>query len=246
MPLYHIGEQWVARWKYIGHPEISAIVWRQFCRPGGTKGPNRIDGKVHIDIEIVSDVVCPWCYLGQQRLKLALEEVKGLLAADIAWKPYQLDPNTPPEGVDTFDYLAKKIGGPERVKRSHDMLTKLGEEIGLPFALEQAEILPNTLDAHRLLHWAGNDRPRKCRTRSCTRCSRRISSMAGMSAIMRRWRKSPRHAGMDRAEVGSASRLQIWICDTIRNEIAMPSAWASAACPSSSSTSSMRYPALRP
>jgi predicted DsbA family dithiol-disulfide isomerase len=111
--------------------------------------------KVHIDIEVVSDVVCPWCYLGQRRLKLALEEVKDILAADIIWKPYQLDPNTPPEGVDTFAYLEKRIGGADAVKRSHDMLTKLGEEIGLPFALDKATIFPNTLDAHRLVHWAG-------------------------------------------------------------------------------------------
>ncbi|MDB5522516.1 MAG: DSBA-like thioredoxin protein [Rhizobium sp.] len=111
--------------------------------------------KVHIDIEIVSDVVCPWCYVGQQRLKLALDEVKDALSADITWKPYQLDPTTPPEGVDAFEYLAKKIGGADAVRRSHEMLTKLGAEIGLPFALEKAKIFPNTLDAHRLIHWAG-------------------------------------------------------------------------------------------
>lgn len=109
----------------------------------------------HIDIEVVSDVVCPWCYLGQRRLRLALEEVKDVLAADIAWKPYQLEPNTPPEGFDTFDYLARKIGGADAVKRSHEMLRGLGAEIGLPFALEKAKIFPNTLDAHRLIHWAG-------------------------------------------------------------------------------------------
>jgi predicted DsbA family dithiol-disulfide isomerase len=111
--------------------------------------------KMHIDIEIISDVVCPWCYLGQRRLRLALAEVKDLLSADVTWKPYQLDPSVPPEGVDTFDYLARKIGGADQVKRSHEMLTRLGEEIGLPFALEKATRFPNTLDAHRLLHWAG-------------------------------------------------------------------------------------------
>jgi predicted DsbA family dithiol-disulfide isomerase len=108
-----------------------------------------------IQIDIISDVVCPWCYLGQRRLALALEEVKDLVAAATTWKPYQLEPNAPPEGFNTFDYLARKIGGPERVKQSHEMLKGLGAEIGLPFALEKAEIFPNTLDAHRLLHWAG-------------------------------------------------------------------------------------------
>ena len=111
--------------------------------------------RVHVDIEIVSDVVCPWCYLGQRRLRLALEEVHDVLTADITWKPYQLDPTTPPGGVDTFDYLAKKIGGADAVRRSHEMLAKLGAEIDLPFALAKAKIFPNTLDAHRLIHWAG-------------------------------------------------------------------------------------------
>lgn len=111
--------------------------------------------KQHIDIEIISDVVCPWCYLGQGRLKLALDEVKDTISADITWKPYQLEPNVPPGGFDTFDYLAKKIGGADQVRRSHEMLTKMGAEIGLPFALDKARRFPNTLDAHRLIHWAG-------------------------------------------------------------------------------------------
>ena len=108
-----------------------------------------------LDIDIVSDVVCPWCYLGQRRLGLALESLAGEIEAKITWKPYQLEPNAPPEGFEAFDYLARKIGGAERVRQSHEMLTKMGAEIGLPFAFEKATRLPNTLDAHRLLHWAG-------------------------------------------------------------------------------------------
>ncbi|WP_137153643.1 DsbA family oxidoreductase [Rhizobium sp. FKL33] len=107
-----------------------------------------------VKIDIISDVVCPWCYLGQARLGLALDRVKDALTASITWKPYQLEPNAPAEGLDTFDYLARKIGGADAVKRSHQMLTQLGDEIGLPFALDKAKIFPNTLDAHRLIHWA--------------------------------------------------------------------------------------------
>lgn len=107
-----------------------------------------------VKIDIISDVVCPWCYLGQARLALALDRVKDVLTASIAWKPYQLEPNAPAEGLDTFDYLAAKIGGVDAVKRSHQMLTQLGDEIGLPFALDKAKVFPNTLDAHRLIHWA--------------------------------------------------------------------------------------------
>ncbi|MCB1448439.1 MAG: DsbA family oxidoreductase [Rhizobiaceae bacterium] len=108
-----------------------------------------------LDIDIISDIVCPWCYLGQRRLALALESLAPDIDARIRWRPFQLEPDAPPEGFDTFDYLARKIGGPDRVRQSHEMLTRLGAEIGLPFALDKATTFPNTLDAHRLLHWAG-------------------------------------------------------------------------------------------
>jgi predicted DsbA family dithiol-disulfide isomerase len=108
-----------------------------------------------LDIDIVSDVVCPWCYLGQRRLKLALNALASEVTANITWKPFQLEPNAPAEGFDTFEYLSRKIGGPERVRQSHQMLNQMGAEIGLPFALDKAKIFPNTLDAHRLQHWAG-------------------------------------------------------------------------------------------
>lgn len=108
-----------------------------------------------LDIDIISDVVCPWCYLGQRRLGLALETVAADIKANITWKPYQLEPNAPPEGYDAFDYLSRKIGGAERVRQSHEMLTSMGAEVGLPFAFEKTKVLPNTLDAHRLLFWAG-------------------------------------------------------------------------------------------
>jgi predicted DsbA family dithiol-disulfide isomerase len=109
----------------------------------------------HIDIEIISDVVCPWCYLGQRRLHLALEQASDVVKADISWKPYQLEPNAPPEGFDALDYLGKKLGGVDAVKRSHEMLRKLAAEIDLPMQIEKATKFPNTLDAHRLFHWAG-------------------------------------------------------------------------------------------
>ena len=109
----------------------------------------------HIQIDIISDVVCPWCYLGQRRLALALEALASEVKADVSWKPYQLEPDAPPEGFDAFDHLSRKIGGPERVRQSHAKLTQLGAEIGLPFAFDKTRIFPNTMDAHRLLNWAG-------------------------------------------------------------------------------------------
>ncbi len=107
-----------------------------------------------VTIDIVSDVVCPWCYLGKARLELAIAEVQDEIGVDINWRPYRLNPDHPPEGVDHQSDLARKLGGKDAVDRAHAMLQKLGEDVGIRYNFEAIKIGPNTLDAHRLLHWA--------------------------------------------------------------------------------------------
>ncbi len=107
-----------------------------------------------VTIDLVSDVVCPWCYLGKARLELAIAEVQDEVGIDINWRPYRLNPDIPPEGVDQKSYLEEKLGGAEAVARGHEMLTKLGKEVGISYDFEAIKIGPNTLDAHRLIHWA--------------------------------------------------------------------------------------------
>ncbi len=107
-----------------------------------------------VTIDIVSDVVCPWCYLGKARLELAIAEVQDELGVDVSWHPYRLNPDIPPEGVDQKAYLEEKLGGAEAVARGHEMLTKLGQEVGIRYDFDAIKVGPNTLDAHRLLHWA--------------------------------------------------------------------------------------------
>jgi len=107
-----------------------------------------------VTIDLVSDVVCPWCYLGKARLELAIAEVQDEVGVDVNWRPYQLNPDIPPEGVDQKAYLEEKLGGAEAVARGHEMLTKLGAEVGIHYDFAAIRIGPNTLDAHRLLHWA--------------------------------------------------------------------------------------------
>lgn len=107
-----------------------------------------------IVIDVVSDVVCPWCYLGKARLELAISEVQDEVGVDINWRPYRLNPDYPPEGVDQKAALEKKLGGAERVAEGHKMLTELGREVGINFNFDAIKIGPNTLDAHRLIHWA--------------------------------------------------------------------------------------------
>jgi len=104
-------------------------------------------------IEIVSDVVCPWCYVGKRRLATALAEAG--VPVVVSWRPYQLDPTIPPEGRSRRDYMQAKFGSPEKIKHIHERLEAIGEEVGIPFAFERILVSPNTLDAHRLIRWAG-------------------------------------------------------------------------------------------
>lgn len=107
-----------------------------------------------LTIDLVSDVVCPWCYLGKARLELAIAEVQDRVQVDVNWRPYRLNPEYPAEGVDQKAALEQKLGGAEAVARAHSMLTELGKEVGINFDFEAIKIGPNTLDAHRLIHWA--------------------------------------------------------------------------------------------
>lgn len=107
-----------------------------------------------ITIDVVSDVVCPWCYLGKKRLDKAIEAVGDDLAVAVTFRPYQLNPDMPAEGIDHKKHLAEKLGGDEAVTRAHEMLAGLGQEAGIAFDFPAVKISPNTLDAHRLLRWA--------------------------------------------------------------------------------------------
>ena len=107
-----------------------------------------------LTIDIVSDVVCPWCYLGEKRLEAALADEAGPVA--VRWRPYQLDPAIPEEGLDRAEYMAKKFGASGRLQSVHDNLTRLGAEVGVPFAFDKIKRSPNTLDAHRLIRWAAS------------------------------------------------------------------------------------------
>ena len=107
-----------------------------------------------LTIDVVSDVVCPWCYLGEKRLEAALADAPRPVA--VRWRPYQLDPMIPEGGLDRAEYMAKKFGKSGRLQSVHDNLTRLGAEVGVPFAFDKIKRAPNTLDAHRLVRWASS------------------------------------------------------------------------------------------
>ena len=106
-------------------------------------------------IDVISDVVCPWCYIGKRRLDAALA-ARPAIKADIRWRPYQLDPSIPPEGIDRQEYLLRKFGDPQKIVAMHQRITTQGIEDGIQFNFVGIDRSPNTFDAHRLIRWAGD------------------------------------------------------------------------------------------
>jgi predicted DsbA family dithiol-disulfide isomerase len=108
-------------------------------------------------IEIVSDLVCPWCYIGLRRLDAAIAEVRRELpdfACEKRWRPFFLNPDTPPEGEPYLPFLEKKFGGPAPVAALFERVRAAGRPWGVDYAFEKIEVRANTLQAHRLIHWA--------------------------------------------------------------------------------------------
>ncbi|HNH34506.1 MAG TPA: DsbA family oxidoreductase [Rhodocyclaceae bacterium] len=108
-----------------------------------------------VTVDIVSDVVCPWCFIGRRRLARAM----GLVRAEapgtgfaVRWHPFFLDPDTPVEGSPYRPYLERKFGGPERLEQIFARLRDAGRSVGIDFALERIALRANTLRAHRLIH----------------------------------------------------------------------------------------------
>jgi len=108
-------------------------------------------------IDVVSDVVCPWCYIGKRRLEAALARLRESepdLPIQVRWHPFQLNPDLPAEGIDRRQYVETKFGGPERARQVYARVGAAGETVGIPFAFNAIQRQPNTLDAHRLVAWA--------------------------------------------------------------------------------------------
>lgn len=108
-----------------------------------------------MDIDFVADVVCPWCYIGFERLKQTLALRPGI-KANIRWRPYQLNPELPEAGVDRKALMASKFGSdPERMRQMGEHLRQQADGAGLKIRPDEIEKSPNTNAAHRLIVWAG-------------------------------------------------------------------------------------------
>ncbi len=114
-------------------------------------GPSRLEP---FPISVVADVMCPWCYVGKRRLERALDRLPHIETV-VSWWPFLLDPTIPPEGVDRGEYLQHKFGSPDGGEM-YMALREVGREEGIEFAFDAIERSPNTVDAHRLIYWAGD------------------------------------------------------------------------------------------
>jgi len=108
-----------------------------------------------IDVDVVSDAICPWCYIGKRRLEKAVASLGGRHEIRVRWKPYQLNPNLPPGGMDRKAYRLKKFGSEETVRVLDLRVIEAARDEGLAFALDRIRTTPNTFDAHRLIWLSG-------------------------------------------------------------------------------------------
>ncbi|MCA6064183.1 DsbA family oxidoreductase [Thalassolituus marinus] len=112
---------------------------------------------VSVRIDIVSDVMCPWCAIGYASLSRALQAMAGQVEADIHWQPFELNPDMPGEGQNLREHLQQKYGSSaEESKAVRERITSMGEQLGVTFNFTDEQRIVNTFSAHQLLHWAGN------------------------------------------------------------------------------------------
>ena len=105
-----------------------------------------------LSIDVVSDVVCPWCFLGKRRLEAAVAAVD--IPVEIHWRPFQLDPSIPPGGIDREDYIRGKFGDLDALDAAHERLVTMGKAVGANYRFDLIRRNPNTIDAHRIIRWA--------------------------------------------------------------------------------------------
>ena len=150
-----------------------------------------------ITLDIFSDPVCPWCYIGKANLDRALEAI-GDHPFRVEWHPFQLNPDLPREGADRRAYLEAKFGGKANAARAYAQVMQAGEQAGVEINIERIERQPNTLDAHRLIHWAGLEGRQNAVVNGLFRAYFRDGRDIGDAAVLADIGAA---AGMDRAMV---------------------------------------------
>lgn len=173
-----------------------------------------------ITVDVVSDVVCPWCFIGQKRLDKAIAAV-GDVGVHVRWRPFQLDPTIPQGGMDRRQYMLGKFGSEERIRQIHARIEPLGEAEGIHFAFGAIKVAPNTLDAHRVIRWAGaaGEDLQSRLVRRLFQLNFEEGANLGDHAVLV---EAAREAGMDASVVETLLPTDADV-DAVRNEIATAS-----------------------
>ncbi len=122
------------------------------CSPLATE-----KGALNVKIEVYSDTICPWCFVGLARLQEALAARSGL-AVELTWLPFELNPDLPPEGEDRKAYMLRRFGDVNRFAAGQQQLLDIGRPLGIDFQFDRVRRAPNTRRSHVLIGWAGERR----------------------------------------------------------------------------------------
>ena len=112
-------------------------------------------------VDVVSDLVCPWCFIGKRKLETALPQfadAQPSVDVRVRWHPFELNPDLPASGLPRTTYLARKFGGSERAGEIYARVARAGDAVGIAFRFDRIETQPNTFDGHRLVAWAQQQR----------------------------------------------------------------------------------------
>ena len=194
-----------------------------------------------IRVDVVSDVVCPWCFIGKKRLEQAIA-LNPDIPVEVHYHPYFLNDWIPAEGISREQYLTKKFGSPERYKEIATRVSAAAAQDGLVYAIDKLSRQPNTTDSHRLIHWAeqiGKAPQMKQRLMELY-----FSEGADLSDKVGAGRRPPPISASMRMRSRRNSH-RTTTSRSSRSASSRPSPAASRACRSSSSTMPMRYPARR-
>lgn len=161
-------------------------------------------------LDIISDPVCPWCYIGKANLDRALAQTPDN-PFEIRWRPYQLNPDMPAEGMDRKSYLDGKFGGPENAQRIYARIEAAARAAGLNVDFGRIGRAPNTLDAHRVIHWAAAEGTQNAVVSELFRRYFTLGEDISDPAVLR---AAAERAGMDGAAVarllaGDADRAEV-------------------------------------
>ena len=120
--------------------------------------PDRAPPNTILSIEVVHDLICPWCYLGTRRLLRTLRR-RPDIQAELTWRPFLLNPDMPRGGMARDDYVIRKFGGEERARRLYASIAEIGRVEGITFRFDRILRTPSSIDAHRLVRWVVRQQP---------------------------------------------------------------------------------------